>query len=228
MNILYAATKNLYPQLQASIRSLLDHNKVTKLYIFAEDDELPFEIPCPNQIINVKGQEYFPKSSPVHKSGFTYMSAIRACAPDLIKANKVIYLDVDTIVCDSLKPLWTLDLEGKWIAWCPEYRGFWNPYRHEFYYNMGVCVMNLAQLRKDNIVETAVERLNTIPYQFPEQDLFNEIAVPEKTVTIPVRYNECFFCGFTDNPAIVHYAGFRNWATDKGLFRREYLDKYLN
>lgn len=227
MNIVYSASRNLYPHLEAPIKSLLAHNKVTKIYVLAEDDELPFEIPCKHEVINVSGQQYFRKDGPNMRSWLTYMAMMRACLPDLIKANKVISLDVDTVVCDSLEPLWNIPLKDKWMAWCPEYKGQYNPWGHEHYYNLGVTVFNLAQMRKDGVVQRAVDMLNNEHLLYLEQEVFNMIAVPDKCVDIPVRFNESFCCGYTDNPAIVHYAGASDWFSNPYIYRREFLDRYL-
>ena len=225
MRVLYAATRNLYPYLQGAIRSLLDHNEVTKLYIFAEDDELPYEIPCDHKIINVSGQKYFKPDGPNMNSIFTYMAMMRICAPELIRANKVIWLDVDTIVCDSLEPLWDIDMTGKWIAWCPERFNNYRPYG-PMYYNIGVCVMNLAQMRKDNVTKIAVDLLNTEKFWCTDQCVMNRITPNDKMVEIDIRYNESFCCGYTDNPAIVHYAGVRRWYEGNNVYRWEYRKKY--
>ena len=216
----------MYKYLEASIKSLLEFNKPTKIYVLAQEDKLPFEIPCKHTVINISGQEYFPAGGPNmgRQNYFTYMSMMRVCVPDLIKADKVIYLDADTIICDSLKPLWEIPLDNKWVAWCPEYLGFWHPYGYP-YYNGGVAVYNLKQMREEGFTDMAVFALNTRQYRFVDQDVMNELS-KGKCIDIPVRFNECFCCGETDNPAIVHYAGHGN-LEDKGMHRREYLEKYL-
>ena len=225
MYVLYGATRKLYPQLKGAIRSLLDHNKVTKLFVYAEDDELPFEIPCKHEVINVSGQTYFKPDGPNMSSIFTYMAMMRICSPDLLKVNKVIWLDVDTIVCDSLEPIWKIDLKDKYIAWCPERFGTYRPFG-PMYYNAGVCVLNLAQMRKDKVVETAVEMLNTQKFFCTDQCVMNLLALPDKSADIDVRYNESFCCGETTNPAVVHYAGTVNWFENRNIHRWEYLAKY--
>ena len=225
MNVYYGATRNLYPYLQGAIRSLLDHNRNVKLYICAEDDELPFEIPCEHRIINVAEQTWFGPDCPNRASQFTYMAMMRVCLPELIKAEKIITLDVDTIVCDSLEPLWNTDVAGKWVAMCPEHRGRFKPFG-PLYYNFGVALLNLKQMRKDNVQEMAVAVLNKIRLPYTDQCVMNLLAVPDRTVDIDVRFNESFCCGYTDNPAIVHYAGVPDWYENRTIFRWEYLAKY--
>ena len=225
MNVYYGLTRNLYPYLKWSITSLLEHNEDVRLFIFAEDEELPFGIPCEHKVFNVSNQTYYGASCRNLHSRFTYMPMLRVCLPELLDIDKVISLDVDTIICDSLKPLWDIDLTDKWIAWCAEHRGNYNPFNQK-YYNSGVAVLNLDQMRKDDVTKKAVELLNYQYFPYTDQDVMNLYAVPQKTVDIDVRFNESFCCGKTDNPAIVHYAGIGDWYRNETMYRHEYLDKY--
>lgn len=223
MKVVYSSSRGLYPYLHATINSLLQHNHDVKIVVLAEDGTLP--LPC--EVINVSGQKYFPHDCPNIKWEFTVMSLLRACLPDLIDDDKVICLDVDTIICDSLQPLWDIEMGENWLAWCPEYKGKYNPFNYKYYYNFGVSVMNLKQMRKDGAVNTVVRELNTNKYWCPEQDALNRYAAKDRSINIPVRYNESFCCGYTDDPAIVHFAGNPYWYESKTMFRREYLQKYL-
>lgn len=224
MNVIYAASRNYYPYLRWAINSLLEFNKNCTVYVIAEDDELPFEFPTKVKVTNVSNQEYFGPRCPNIQTQFTYLSLMRVCTPELIKANKVIQLDVDTIVCDSLEPLWNIDLKGKWVGWCPEHRGTYKPYG-PLYYNFGVAVLNLAQMRKDGATEQMVQLLNSRYCRYIDQDAMNLLALPDKSVDIDVRFNECFCCGETDNPAIVHYAGRSDWHSNQNIHRVEYLNR---
>lgn len=225
MNVVYSGTRNLYRPLQGAIRSLAEFNPDVKIYVMAEDDDLPFTIPVEHEIINMSGQTCFTSSCPNSRSQFTYMSMLRVRTAEIIPIDKVIQLDVDTIVCDSLKELWETDLDGKWLGWCPEYLGAYNPFGKR-YYNFGVAVMNLQQMRTDGVPKLLTNELNSRFYQYTDQDVMNKYAVPDKCVDIPVRFNECFCCGYTDSPAIVHYAGFGDWYESKSLFRSEYKEKW--
>ena len=225
MIIVYAMTRNLYPYFMPTITSLLEHNDPDKVYILAEDDTLPYCLPDVCDVINVTGMNRF-KESPNNNSIFTYMAMMRVLYPDILPVQKVIQLDIDTIICDSLKPLWDIDLTGKWLAACPEHL---STYRicGDTYYNVGVSVHNLEQMRQDNVVPELVEMLNTKAFNCVEQDALNIIGQREnKFVPFPVRYNECFCCGETNNPAVVHYAGIRFWYSEEFMPRKEYLDKY--
>lgn len=227
MEIVYAMTRNLYPYFKTALKSLLDHNNPEKIYILAEDDKLPYRLPKNCKVINVSGQEYFGPNCPNIHSQFTYMAMMRILYTELMpECDKVIQLDIDTIVCDSLQGIWDVDLTGKWFAAVEEYESNYKPYG-EKYYNIGVAVFNLAQMRKDNIVPYLVKKMNRKQMFCVEQDALNSVAVRRKKVVgLPVRYNECFCCGQTVNPAIVHYAGVRDWYENTEMTRVEYIDKY--
>ena len=108
MNIVYSLSRNLYPYLKGAIRSLLDHNDDVKIYVFAEDDELPFEIPCEHEIINVSGQTYFPPDNPNCKSQFTYMAMMRLATPLLGDGSRG---QVALLVSGAQRPVQTIRAE---------------------------------------------------------------------------------------------------------------------
>ena len=217
MNVLYSATRNFYPYLEWSIASLKEYNDNVNVYVFAEDDEVGF--PC--EVINVGNGGFFTRLNV--KKRFTEMSLMRVLAPRLLTVDKVLYLDVDTVVADDLTSMYETDLTDKWVAWVRE-KGFYKPFERD-YYNFGVALMNLEQMRQDGVSERLVELLNTQMFTFGEQDAMNLIA-EGKYVELPLRFNESPCTGWTDNPAIVHYAGIGDWNTNHAMYRSEYLDKY--
>ena len=221
MKVCYAATRNIYHKMLPAIRSLLAHNKAD-IVILAEDDELPFDIPC--EVINVSGQTTFNETN--CKTHFTYMSLMRLLLSELTDYDRILYLDIDTIVCEDLSLLWKMNMGDRWWAAVEESKGRWHPFGMP-YFNAGVSLFNLEQMRKDRIVQQIVYDLNINLYPFPDQDILNKYAVPYKTIPLTTRYNEAFCTGYTDNPAIIHYAGYGDWFENKSLFRHEFLEKYI-
>ena len=98
----------------------------------------------------------------------------------------------------------------------------------DLYYNVGVMVFNLDQMRRDGYVPEMVKYLNAIRLWCTEQDVLNLYGVDmHKDKEIPTRYNETQFTGQSDDPAVVHYAGFPDWwKCGENLPRREYLQAY--
>jgi lipopolysaccharide biosynthesis glycosyltransferase len=228
MNIVYALTANFINKAIPSMRSVLEHNPKAKIYLLTEVDAVDIGIPV--TVVNISGQEYFqPRTCVNLPNNFGgAINLLKVAYPDLLpKLQKVIHLDADTIITGPLDELWKTDLTGKWLAAVREDRGRYHPFG-DAYYNMGVALLNLAQLRKDKAVEQMVHYLNTVRQPFADQDAWNKYAIEQdKAVALPVKWNENFATGYTDSPAIVHYCGFADWWTNTRMPRREYLEHYM-
>ena len=218
MVIVYTATRNYYKYLSATIKSLFAHNPNAKVYVLAEDDDAPF----PN-VINVSGMKQKGVNADTY---FSYMVLLRVQLANIVPEDKVIYIDVDTVVCDDLTPLWETDMTGKWWGAVKEQQTWYRPFGTD-YYNNGVSIYNLKQMRDDGIVPTFVKEIEEVYHRFPDQDVMNKYCVPDKVVALPSRYNECDCCGISANPAIVHFAGCNSWFNNPYIPRHEYLAKYL-
>ncbi|MBR2654008.1 MAG: hypothetical protein IKD59_05565 [Lachnospiraceae bacterium] len=222
MNVVYCVTASYIDKIKPSIRSLREHNKA-KIYLLTEADSCDIE---DVEVIDIRDQQYFPKGGVNYNNQFTYIGLLKVCYQSYLKCDKVIHLDADTIVCDSLKGMWDTDLKGKWYGMAQEKKGWYKPFG-DIYYNAGVMVINLKQLRKDGIQDEMVSYLNTKKQPWCEQDAFIKYGLDQdKIVEIDVRYNENQFTGFTDNPAIVHYAGISDWWTNRNMGRAELLTRY--
>lgn len=227
MNVVYAVTANFLEKIIPSMRSLIKHNPKAKVYVLTEVDEMPIETPCPVTVVNVSGQKYFGEDCVNLRNNFGgAINLLKVAYPELLpRLNKALHLDADTIVCEDLTQLWKTDLTGKWFAAVQEYKGQYKPFG-EAYYNAGVLLVNLAQMRKDSIVPEMVDYLNTVRQPFADQDAWNYYGIQDdKAVALPVRYNENFATGKTDTPAIVHFCGVRDW-WDRKSERSRYLDEY--
>ena len=225
VNIVYALTHGYYHKAVPSMKSVIEHDPKAKIYLLAEDDEVD-GLPCKVTVINVKDQQYFKPTDVNYNNPFTYINLLKVCYPELLRCDKVLHLDADAIVTDSLDELWKTDLTGKWFAAVPEYRGHYNPFGG-LYFNAGVLLLNLKQMRKDNATPELVRYLNAFWQPYADQDAWNKAAIRYNiAVPLPVRYNEGIPTGQTERPAIVHYCGMKRWWEDTGIPRHEYLDKY--
>lgn len=228
MKVAYTVSEKIAPYVHASILSLLEHNDVEKIYIFVESEDCKRALKVPDvcEVINVRNQRYFNKNGINVNEQFPWIARIRICMAKMLKnENLVLYLDADTIICDSLIPIWDTDMEGKWLAMVDEVNGQWHPYGPH-YFNCGVMLMNLEQIRKDKIDDEWIHFFDNEYVWLGEQDTFNRFKF-DKIVSLPFRYNEFPATGVSDNPAIVHYATYPNWYKDETIPRVEYLNKYL-
>ena len=222
----YSGTRNLYPYMAPAIKSLLANSSVDEIYLLIEDDKFPEWLPETVKTINVSGQQFFLPGSPNYNSYFTYMALLRVCYTKILplSVGKILQLDVDTVVIDNIDSLWDIDMTGKWFAAAIEENGTYKPYGDK-YYNIGVCLFNLDQIRQEKADDVLIDHLNRHRLTYLEQDALNDIG-RDKVVQMGARFNESRVTSYTDHPAIVHFAGYMNWKGNYALPRGEYLKQY--
>ena len=217
----YSGTRNLYPHMATAAKSLIANSGVEKIYFLIEDAEFPHEIPDIVETIDVSGQRFFNPAGPNMKTQFTYMALLRVCYAKLLPdEDRVLQLDVDTVVVDDINGLFDLEMGEAWFAAVREPARYVNGHRTDYkpwgerYYNIGVAMFNLDQIRKDRIDDFLIHALNTEYLRYIDQDAWDKYG-NGRCIDLPTRYNECMVTGYTDDPAIVHYAGYGNgWIED--------------
>ena len=208
----YTGTKNLYRMMVPAVKSLLTNSDVDDIYLYIEDDVFPKEYGMPEEIVHVvncKDQKYFKPDGPNMKSKFTYMALMRAAmAKEFENLDRILALDVDTIVVDDISKLWDLPLGDKYYLAASEEPGA-TEIKDIPYYNIGVCLYNLEKLR-DGKCDEVIEALNTKEYKYMEQDAFSELC-QGAIYDMPSMYNSCDFTKPCSKPKIAHFAGYKKW-----------------
>lgn len=205
--VVYCMTRNLYRMVIPSLKSLLAQNQIDKVYLLIEDDDTGFWLPDCVECINVSEQEWFPKNGANYNCRWTYMALMRiALCYVLPDVDKILSLDLDTIINGDLSELWELPMDDKYIAgsiekYLTEQKGF-------NYINFGVCLMNLAKFR-DGMADRIISLLNKKQYLYPEQDCANEEIPEDGKLIIGEEYNFSIFSGNAMRiPKIIHFAAF--------------------
>ena len=246
MQVVISGSRNLYPYFPVLYESLFAYDKDVTLWIMAEDDKLPYEVPDNVRVVNVSGQTIFRKDGPNSRSPFTYLAMIRAAypllfngesyggVPKLTKLDRVISLDCDIVCCDTLKPIWDADLTDKWFAAVAEYPDDSRPYgRDSIYRNAGCMVMNLEQMRVDKVSERAIDLLNKQKFLFLDEMVLNLLNMAEgdtKCVDLHPRWNQTEnSVTLTLDVGICHYAGYKDvWKQPpENVYRWHYLEPWL-
>lgn len=110
--------------------------------------------------------------------------------------DKCIYLDVDLCVRKDLSELFSIDIKDNYIAGVVSPIYYFDEAKHckrlnltsmKKYINGGVLVMNLKQIRKDNMTQKFIE-LSKKNYDSQDQDVLN-VACYEKIFILPPKYN---------------------------------------
>ena len=134
--------------------------------------------------------------------------------------NKVLYLDCDTLVYKDLNEIYNYDITDKYYTGMleEENRNI-KGYIIKYYINSGVLLINLDNLRKDNIYTKIIEYLtmNNNTLTFPDQDTINAVCNTKNGV-FPTKYVIIAYCtmkSFDNNnieiikaykdPYIIHY-----------------------
>ena len=221
----YAGTRNLYKDMVTAAKSLLCHSDVDKVYFLIEDDTFPYEIPQEIECINVSRQQIFSTGSPNYHPHWTYMVLMRAALTKIFPDyDRIVSLDVDTIVEDDISELWDMDIGDNVFAAVQEYHASYRPYGAK-YWNVGVMVQDLWKLRGVGLDDEIINALNHEKFRYNEQCALNKYC-KGMIYDLDVRYNDCYICGETDNPAIVHYIGTSQWQNNPNLKHYDLLEKY--
>ena len=170
--VVYAGTRNVYPQMYVSLKSLLANTQVDLVLLLIEDDLFPYPIPDNVRPINVSKQEIFSADSPNFQCSWSYMELLR-CAlgvmlPD--EFHKVIWLDIDTIVNEDIGELFDVDMKEYYYAGVIEPKKCLGVFR---YINVGVVIINLDYLRKSGKELEIINYLSRYPLTWPGQDAIN-------------------------------------------------------
>ena len=205
----YAATRNLYRDLLPSLKSLLMHSDVERVYLLIEDPIFPYTLPPEVETLNVSRQTYFRRNGPNWDRKWTWMVLMRAALPFLFPdLDRILSLDCDTIVTEDISDLWDLPIDSHAFAAARE------PQKCLYgstYTNVGVCLYNLRYLRESGRAAEVVDALNTRRFTFCEQDCLNELCRGE-IYDMPSEFNACDFTDRPARPRIIHYAAIRDWA----------------
>ena len=198
MDVVYFGSRELYGDFTTAINSLRAYNKAN-VYAIIEDDCL--DIP---DVTYIKWDYRTLFNDTNTRTKWKHFGVLRAALSFVLPLDKVLSLDVDTIVTGDLTELWETDLTGYDMAMVREpYLSYGDPY-----YNAGVCLMNLAELRSSGTDIDMVKDLNTDEYRYVAQDVITRRC---RIKDIPSKWNSCMFTEHCYNPSILHFANRTDW-----------------
>ena len=160
-----------------------------------------------------------------------FRTKIADLCPD---ADRILYLDSDTIVRSSLKELFELDLSDNYVATVNLKNNRKDlPLKSNTYFNSGVILFNCKLWREENVFKKLDDYVKTHNKKIvcADQDVLNAITDTRKLNLAP-EYNYCEphirkEINFTPkiNPIIVHFTGPNpNRFTCINSFKQEWLE----
>jgi lipopolysaccharide biosynthesis glycosyltransferase len=133
--------------------------------------------------------------------------------------DKVLYLDCDIVVLGDIAELYNNDISNLYLAASPEevmaeVKVFGDYVEKALdvpvaeYFNAGIMVMNLAELRKDNIEKKFFEMINRFRFRVTQDEDYLNVLCKGKTKILDLGWNKTAFKNekFDDkNLKLIHY-----------------------
>lgn len=208
----YPVSKLYYEAVLPSVKSLLIHSDVEKVYLLIEHAKFPNELPDCVETINAKNlkkQFFESKGVNIKKSPYAYLSMLRCAYGKIFEESRILSLDADTIICGDIgSELWDMDMAGNYVAGVMEQK--LSRKLRKPYINAGVMMFDLDRIRADGIDYKMIQAINGTDYQWFEQDCINE-ACAGKIKIIPRIYNSSQFTGVSKKAKIRHFAYEPGW-----------------
>ena len=205
--VCYGATRNLYHEMAVAAKSLLRWTRVDRVIFLTEDDEFPEKLPNIIEIHNVSKQKYFDEFGINYNTPWTYMTLMRLALPLMFpEEDRILWLDVDTIVTADIGRIFDTDMGGCFFAACEEPKRSKPPF---VYFNAGVLLMDCAKLREGK-TEEIIDFANKELLVCADQDAIN-LMCAGKIRKLSNVYNGTHFCDAPLNAIVIHYAAVKEY-----------------
>ena len=177
----------------------------------------------------------FPKDCPITVNWSLEMY-FRLMLPKLLPedVDRILYIDVDTIVNHSLLELYDTDFEGNMLCACTDpLNGDFPDIRNEIfaehmkqgftYFNSGVLLMNVPAMREKYDLKDYLKVAEDLEYNIlaPDQDLLNYVHWNEVKIMDANKYNLFARLAFNydihyeevkEQVTIIHFTGRKPWS----------------
>lgn len=202
ISVLVATDNNGCPWLATLIVSLgLSTNSNISLYVFQSKLKKDHK-----EKLNITAQKVGVKIQFVEMNGdfdwyvpdqWPLPALYRLMADNILSTlDKIIYLDIDTLVYKDISLLWMTDLEDNYLGACwgldiHRDLGLLDPEKKvKEYFNSGVLLMNLKKMREDHIGEKCIQFMCQFKDSLhaPDQDALNVVCAG-KIKPLPICWN---------------------------------------
>ncbi len=213
LNVVFASDDNYVPFLSISVLSLLEHNQkdFDKINIYVLDDGISEknktkvlnffdEYSCSITFIETKKLDEMDfkvlgLERNLNKSSLTTYARLFMSTLLPTDIDKVLYLDCDSLIVDSYKDLWNVDISNYYCAGVldgintsvKEALGF---DRNDNYINAGFLLVNLKKWRENNVEETFIKFMVENQHRFYQHDqgVLNNVF-KDKILIVEPQYN---------------------------------------
>lgn len=244
MNLLFSINKKCISLFQTCVWSILKNggDKEYHMYVLHTDleekeqnhirESLPDSIDWEFILVPTEIFADFPMTKRYPEQIYYHLAA-PYLLPETV--NKILYMDINTVVINSLLPLYNIDFEGNWFMGCTNTKLFLQKFNQVHlgmdikkdisYINTGVLMMNLSLLREnlkyDDICEFSEKKKQM--FILPDQDILTALYGEHVKLIDNLKYNlsdrtllaynadprniAIDDCWIRENTAIIHYFG---------------------
>ena len=205
LTIAYATDENYAKLVWCSLKSLLENNAnffTVKAYIISDNLSNSSKDKLSNLISSYNGKICFIEFDSIaygldnactFQNGKT--SYARLFLAQIVKENKILYLDCDTLINHSLCDLWNTDLEGYYIAGvkdiiAPQLKQDIQLLPTDIYINAGILLINIQEWKKNKIESQFIAYIKKMNGKISchDQGIINHVC-KNKIKTISCTYN---------------------------------------
>lgn len=207
MNLLFCINPKFRPLLCQCLQSIVKHGGEEHYDAYILHSDLTQEdmdavtavsdrVRCRFVTVNPADFDGFPESGRYPRQIY-YRLAAPLLLPEAL--DRILYLDVDTLVINPLRELYSMDFEGSYYIACTHVREAltrFNNHRLNVpegapYVNTGVMVLNLEALRQnltmEEIRQTALQKVDS--FWLPDQDLLTVLHGDKILLADTQKYN---------------------------------------
>lgn len=243
INILCATDNDYVPYCGIMLTSLFENNKEAKIHVYLMTETMSDSNWARLQELTRKySQNISPiiidsrklKDCPMHDDDYVSLATYyRLLAPQLLpqEIDKILYLDCDMIIDQSIESLYNTDIENYALAAAldEDYMNEGKYQRLEYtfekkYFNAGVLLINLKYWRDYKVMQRCFEYIkgNACKLFFHDQDTLNAVLNKEvKLLSVKYNLQTAMLCRNTSlntdtkleiekykyQPTIIHYTG---------------------
>ena len=249
--VFYAVDDTYIPILGVSLKSLIENSSkenkyeikilytsvskenMTRIKKFEKENISIEFVDVNNQLNEIKSKLYT-------RNYFSNTTYFRLYIPELYpQYDKAVYIDSDTVVLTDIANLYNEDIENNLLAAIPDGAVQTIPVFQEYvekvvgvvdynnYFNAGILVMNLAELRKNKFQEKFLYLLEKVKFEVAQdQDYLNRIC-KGRVKLLDFSWNRMPIMGGENKDIkIIHFnLGFKPWHFDNVLYQ-EHFWKY--
>lgn len=238
MIVCYSLNYKYYDLFEVSLRSLLDFNSVTKVYVlnsmlsdeFIKRAEVVCDNRCDIEFIHVDPKMF----RDIEMKYLGVESYYRLLLPELIKEDKVWYIDVDTLILGSIEQPYYEKVDFMVAAVPKLFQDSLETQKNSLgmskdaqYFNSGVLLLNLVKLKNDGLFKGVIHWIN-INFDIiglADQDGLNAI-LNGQYYKLDKSYNVTTeLVKEIKNPKIVHFTG--EFKPNLFLFQHPYKKKFM-